>query len=231
MINIKDLNIRYSDGHDAVKNLSLQIDKGETVAIIGANGAGKSTLLLSMVGIIPISSGTISINEMDLNKKNVNEIRKTVGLVFQNPDDQLFMTHVYEDVAFGPRNSGYTEEEVNKRVENALNNLNITHLMQRAPSKLSGGEKRSVAIAGVLAMNPSVMLFDEPTSFLDPRSRRNLLPVLKSLQVTKIIATHDLDLAAEICDRVILLQNGVLVAQGNPQEILTNQQLLESGGL
>lgn len=231
MINIKDLNIRYPDGHDAVKNLTLQISEGETVAIIGANGAGKSTLLLSMVGIIPITSGTILIDEIKLNKKNVNEIRKKVGLVFQNPDDQLFMTHVYEDVAFGPRNSGYTEEEVNKRVKTALDNLKITHLSQRGPNKLSGGEKRSVAIAGVLAMNPSVMLFDEPTSFLDPRSRRNLLPVLKSLEVTKIIATHDLDLAAEICDRVILLQNGVLVAQGEPQEILENQQLLESGGL
>lgn len=231
MINITNLNIKYPDGHLAVQHLNLHIKEGESVALIGANGAGKSTFLLSLVGIMPICEGAVEINDIELNKKTIADIRKNVGLVFQNPDDQLFMTHVYEDIAFGPRNMRLSEEETDTRVKSALDKLHISHLMQRMSNKLSGGEKRSVAIAGILAMAPKVMLFDEPTSFLDPRSRRLLLPVLKDLSITKIIATHDLDLAAQICDRVILLQKGSLVAQGNPSEILYNNNLLESCGL
>ena len=141
------------------------------------------------------------------------------------------MTHVYEDIAFGPRNYGMDENEVRARVEKTMEQLEIKHLARRLPNKLSGGEKRMVAIAGVLAMDPVLMLFDEPTSFLDPKSRRNLLPVFTKLPVTKVIATHDMEMAAEICNRVILLQNGQVLADGSPGDILQNRQLLESAGL
>lgn len=231
MININNLTIKYPDGNTPISNLTLSIDAGVSVAVMGANGAGKSSLLLALVGILPASLGEITVGGILVNKKNLSALRNKVGLVFQNPDDQLFMTHVYEDVAFGLRNSNISEEEVNKRVLEVLAELHISHLMKCIPSKLSGGEKRSVAIGGILAMRPEIMLFDEPTSFLDPRSRRQLLPLLKGLNVTKIIATHDLDLAEKVCDRVILLKKGSLVAQGSPSEILHNVQLLEDCGL
>lgn len=231
MIKIDGLKIKYPDGNVAINGVNIHINEGDTVAILGANGAGKSTLLMSLVGIIPITEGTITVDDLKLEKKTLPQIRQKIGLVFQNPDDQLFMTHVYEDIAFGPRNYGVGENEVRARVGKTMDQLEINHLARRLPSKLSGGEKRMVAIAGVLAMDPVLMLFDEPTSFLDPRSRRNLLPVLAKLPITKVIATHDLEMAAEICNRVILFQNGQVVADGRPESILQNHQLLESAGL
>ena len=171
------------------------------------------------------------VDDLKLEKSTLSQIRQKIGLVFQNPDDQLFMTHVYEDIAFGPRNYGVSEQEVRERVERVMSQLDIKHLARRLPSKLSGGEKRMVAIAGVLAMDPVLMLFDEPTSFLDPRSRRNLMPVFTKLPITKVIATHDLEMAATICNRVIVLQNGRVVADGTPETILQNKELLESAGL
>lgn len=231
MIKIEGLKIKYPDGNMAINGVTIHINEGDTVAIIGANGAGKSTLLMSLVGIIPIMEGTVRVDDLKLEKNTLPQIRQKIGLVFQNPDDQLFMTHVYEDIAFGPRNYGISEAEVRERVEKTMDQLDIRHLARRLPSKLSGGEKRMVAIAGVLAMDPALMLFDEPTSFLDPKSRRNLLPVFTRLPVTKVIATHDLEMAAEICNRVILLQNGRVVADGAPEEILQNKQLLEESGL
>ena len=231
MIVIDGLTVAYPDGHVAVDNLNLSIKEGDSVGIIGANGAGKSTLLLSLVGIAPISQGKINVNGMEVCKTSLAQVRKKIGMVFQNPDDQLFMTHVYEDIAFGPRNYGLPEEEVRVRVRETMEKLDIAHLARRLPSKLSGGEKRMVAIAGVLAMDPILMLFDEPTSFLDPKSRRTLLPVLEKLPVTKVIATHDLELALSICNRVLLLQEGKLVADGNPKDIIHNKELLEEFGL
>lgn len=231
MIVIDGLTVAYPDGHVAVDNLNLSIKEGDSVGIIGANGAGKSTLLLSLVGIAPISQGKINVNGMEVCKTSLAQVRKKIGMVFQNPDDQLFMTHVYEDIAFGPRNYGLPEEEVRVRVRETMEKLDIVHLARRLPSKLSGGEKRMVAIAGVLAMDPILMLFDEPTSFLDPKSRRNLLPVLEKLPVTKVIATHDLELALSICNRVLLLQEGKLVADGSPKDIIHNKELLEEFGL
>lgn len=231
MIKIEGLTIKYPDGNTAIEDVTIRINTGDTVAVIGANGAGKSTLLMSLVGIVPITEGAVMVDDLLLEKSSLAQVRKKIGLVFQNPDDQLFMTHVYEDIAFGPRNYGMSEVEVKERVERVMNQLDIKHLAKRLPSKLSGGEKRMVAIAGVLAMDPILMLFDEPTSFLDPRSRRNLLPIFTKLPITKVIATHDLEMAAAICNRIIVLQNGRVVADGAPKTILENQELLESAGL
>lgn len=231
MINIQNLNIKYADGHAAVENFSLKIETGQTVGLLGANGAGKSSLLLSFVGAVPIESGHIFVDETEVQKKTLNKIRRQVAMVFQNPDDQLFMTHVYEDVAFGPRNMGVSEEEVDRRVKSALTQLNILHLMKRTPSRLSGGEKRAVAIAGIIAMRPKVILFDEPTSFLDPKAKRTLMPVIKSLSGTKIIATHDFELAESICDRIILIKKGRFMTEGKPNKILADTELLEKCGL
>jgi len=231
MIKIEGLKIKYPDGNTAINDVTIHIKEGDTVAVIGANGAGKSTLLMSLVGIVPITEGTVMVDDLMLEKSTLAKIRQKIGLVFQNPDDQLFMTHVYEDIAFGPRNYGASEAEVRDRVEKVMKQLDIKHLERRLPSKLSGGEKRMVAIAGVLAMDPVLMLFDEPTSFLDPRSRRNLLPVFTKLPITKVIATHDLEMAAAICNRVIILQNGRVVADGPPEKVLQNKELLESAGL
>lgn len=231
MIKINNLKIMYPDGNVAIENFSMNIQEGETVALLGANGAGKSTLLRSIVGITPASEGEIHINSLKLGKNTLSEVRQRVGMVFQNPDDQLFMTHVYEDIGFGPRNYGWPENEVKARVEGTMSQLEISHLARRLPSKLSGGEKRMVAIAGVLAMDPVLMLFDEPTSFLDPKSKRNLIKVLKKINVTKLIATHDMDIVKEICDRVVIIVDGKIGADGKPDFILSNQRLLEECGL
>ena len=194
MIIIENLEIKYPDGNTSIKSISLKINKGESVALIGANGAGKSTLLKTLVGVIPINKGSIKVEGINLSRSTISSIRKKVGMVFQNPDDQLFMTHVFEDIAFGPRNFGVKEEEVINRVKKTMSLLEIAHLAKRPPTKLSGGEKRMVAIAGVLAMDPVLMLFDEPTSFLDPKSTRNLIKILKKINVTKVIAATDINL-------------------------------------
>ena len=218
-------------GVKILDSVSFTLTAGEKVALIGENGAGKSTLLMSLVGITPIESGNIHVNQIELNKKNLAKIRAETGVVFQNPDDQLFMPKVYDDIAFGPRNLGIAEDEINVRIDTVLEKLGISHLRERMTGRLSGGEKRRIAIATVLVMNPSVLLFDEPSSFLDPKSRRLLIKELLSLQYTQFIATHDLDLALEVCDRVIVLQNGKIQAEGTVKEILTNQELLDKFGL
>ena len=218
-------------GVKILDDVSFTLTAGEKVALIGENGAGKSTLLMSLVGITPIESGNVHVNQIELNKKNLAQIRAETGVVFQNPDDQLFMPKVYDDIAFGPRNLGIAEDEINARIDTVLEKLGISHLRERMTGRLSGGEKRRIAIATVLVMNPSVLLFDEPSSFLDPKSRRLLIKELLSLQYTQFIATHDLDLALEVCDRVIVLQNGKIQAEGTVKEILTNQELLEKFGL
>jgi cobalt/nickel transport system ATP-binding protein len=227
LIDIIDLTVVYPDGTKALDNINLSAKKGERIAIIGVNGAGKSTLLLSIVGVVPISTGSIGVDSCNVTKKTLPEIRKMVGMVFQNPDDQLFMTKVYDDVAFAPRNYGMTEGEVASRVESSLESLGITHLKERAPHRLSGGEKRRVAIAGVLAMEPSVILLDEPTSFLDPRSRKMLIETLAELPHTQIIATHDLDMVQELCQRVIVLKDGVIQADDTAEIVLADKKMLE----
>jgi cobalt/nickel transport system ATP-binding protein len=211
--------------------VNINVAEGSTVAVVGGNGAGKSTLLSLLVGIHPIKEGEIVIAGIPVRRERLEDVRKKVGFVFQDPDHQLFMSRVYDDVAFGPRNFGYPEDEVKKMTEKAISTMKIDHLISRAPQKLSGGEKRNVAIAAVLAMNPDVLLFDEPSSYLDPKSRRNFINAMKELNHTKLIATHDLDLVLDLCDRVIILSRGQVFADGEPMELFRNQELMDRSDL
>ena len=230
LIAVTDLTVEYADGTRAIDAISFSIEAGENVALIGANGAGKTSLLLALVGVLPPASGEIRICETVLDKKNLREARSRIGFVFQNPDDQLFMPSIFEDAAFGPRSFGCDETETAGRVDTALSHLGIRHLAQRSPLKLSGGEKRLAAFATVLAMNPEFLLFDEPTAFLDPRARRNLITIISGLPQGKLIATHDLAFAEKICSRTLLLQSGKLVADGG-KELLHDTETLEAAGL
>lgn len=231
MLKIKDLSVKYQDGNQVLRNLSLSIEKGETVGIIGANGAGKSTLLMSLVGILMPFEGSIEVDGLLQDRKNLRGLRERIGVVFQNPDDQLFMSNVYDDIAFGLRNYGMDEENVRTRIDHILKELGVEKLRDMSSHKLSGGEKRIIAIATVLVMEPSVVLFDEPSSFLDPKTRRKLMHLLRGVTMTKLIATHDLDMALELCNRVVVLKEGQVYAQGMARDILTNQELLDGAGL
>jgi len=202
------LTVRYADGTPALKDVSIDIKAGEKVALTGPNGAGKTSFLLSLVGVLRPESGSIMIGDVPVDKDHLLTVRRKVGLVFQNPDDQLFMPRIYDDVAFGPRNFGHTEEEVREKVEAVLETLGVPHLASRSSLKLSGGEKRVCAIATVLVMQPRVILFDEPTAFLDMKAKARFLEILKGLDQTRIVATHDPALAAEVADRVIALEDG-----------------------
>ncbi len=227
----RNLQFAYPDGHEAIKNISFLINHGESVGIIGANGAGKSTLLMLLVGILFPNKGEVLVGDVQVTKKTLPMIRQRLGMVFQNPDDQLFMTTVYDDVAFGPRNYKLDEGEVERRVLKALEVVGISHLKNRAPFKLSGGEKRSAAIASVLSLMPDVLIMDEPTAALDPKSRRRIIGLLNSFKHTKIITSHDLDMVLETCDRTIVIKEGKIAADGNTIEILSNEVLLDSCGL
>lgn len=230
MLTINNVTVEYPDGTKAINNLSLNVKSGEKLALIGANGAGKSTLMLAIEGILD-STGKIKIDDLVVYSKNIVKVRQQVGMLFQNPDDQLFMATIYDDIAFGPRNAGLDEESVKYRVEDRLKLLNIEHLKNKTALKLSGGEKRMAALATVLAMKPSVMLLDEPTAFLDPKARRNLINVLNSLPHTMLIATHDLTFAKEVCREAVVIKDGNFFAKGNCDEILFNQELMDEGGI
>ena len=231
LVEVKDLHYRYPDGTSALRGVSFRITHGEAVAIIGANGAGKSTLLLQLNGCLLPQAGTVRIGDLPLNRKTLLHVRRTVGMVFQDPDDQLFMPLVHDDVAFGPLNLGLPAEEVEARVESALATVGASHLKDRPPYRLSGGEKRAVAIASVLSMSPSILVMDEPTAALDPKTRRHLIQLLKTFNHTLIIATHDLDLVLDLCSRAIVFKEGLIVADGPTLEILQNQELLDSSSL
>ena len=230
MLAVKDLIVEYLGGIVAVDGAVFTLCPGENAALIGANGAGKTSLLLSIVGILPVRSGEIRVGDTILCKRTLSEVRSRVGMVFQNPDDQLFTSSIFEDIAFGPRSFGCDEAETTKRVENVLRQLGIEHLRDRSPLKLSGGEKRLCAIAAVLATEPDYLLFDEPTAFLDPRARRNLAATLADLPQGKLIATHDLAFAEAVCSRVLLLHKGRLIADESI-ELLSDTAALESAGL
>lgn len=231
IVEVTDLRYSYPDGTKALQGLSFRITHGESVAIVGANGAGKSTLLLHLNGYLPPQHGTVRIGDYPLTKATLPEIRRTVGMVFQDPDDQLFMPTVYEDVAFGPLNLGLPPHEVEVRVKAALDRVGASALKNRAPYHLSGGEKRAVAIATVLAMSPDILVMDEPSSNLDPAARRRLINLLKSFQHTKIIATHDLDMVLDLCPRTIVFHHGKIAADGKTEEIFRDEALLEACGL
>ncbi len=231
IVEARDLHYTYPDGTEAVKGISFRITHGESVAVVGANGAGKSTLLQHLNGYLIPSRGELRIGDYTLTRKNIDQVRRSVGMVFQDPDDQLFMPTVFDDVAFGPLNLGLPEDEVREKVRLALETVGMTHLMKRPPYKLSGGEKRSVAIATVLAMSPDVLVMDEPSSNLDPMARRRLIGLLKSFHHTKIIATHDLDMALEVCERTIVIHHGRLLADSGTVDLFSNEVLLSESGL
>lgn len=231
IVEVQDLQYTYPDGTKALQGISFRITHGEAVGIIGANGAGKSTLLLHLNGYLIPAAGRVRIGDLPLTSKTLQHIRRTVGMVFQNPDDQLFMPVVYDDVAFGPLNLGLPPEEIEQKVMEALSTVGASHLKDRPPYRLSGGEKRSVAIASVLSMSPSILVMDEPTSNLDPKARRQLIGLLTSFEHTRIIATHDLDMVLDLCARTIVLKEGKVLADGRTADILRDKELLDAGGL
>ena len=199
IVELKELKFSYPDKTPALKGISFRIHHGESVAIVGGNGAGKSTLLLHLNGYLEPTSGQVRVGDYPLTRETVKEVRRTVGMVFQDPDDQLFMSTVREDVAFGPLNLGLPPEEVSQRVDKALETVSLSHLKDRPPHRLSSGQKRRAAIASVLSMSPDILVMDEPSAGLDPRARRNLIGLLESFEHTKIIATHDLDMVVDLC--------------------------------
>lgn len=231
LVEVNDLQYTYPDGTSALRGVSFLITHGESVAIIGANGAGKSTLLLHLNGCLLPQAGTVRIGGFPLNKKTLTYVRRTVGMVFQDPDDQLFMPIVHDDVAFGPLNLGLPPEEVDHLVEDSLATVGALHLKDRPPYRLSGGEKRAVAIASVLSMSPSILVMDEPTASLDPKTRRQLIKLLKTFKHTLIIATHDLDSVLDLCSRTIVFKEGRIVADGPTLDILQDEELLDSSSL
>lgn len=231
IVKFDKVSYQYPDGTKALKEVSFLITHGESVGIVGANGSGKTTLLMHLNGYILPTSGVINIGDILLNKSTRQEIRKKVGLVFQNPDDQLFMPTVYEDVAFGPFNLGMNEKTVEEKVLKALKMVNCYDIKDKPPHHLSGGQKRGVAIASVIAMEPDILAMDEPSSNLDPKSRRDLINLLRNFEHTKIIASHDLDLILEVCKRVIVMKDGNVVADGETNVILRDKKLLESNSL
>jgi len=226
IVEVKNLRHVYPDGTEALRCVSFRITHGESVAIIGANGAGKSTLLLHLNGHLIPTEGSIRIGDFPLTRATLPEIRRTVGMVFQNPDDQLFMPTVYDDVAFGPLNLGFPREEVEQRVQDALEQVGAAHVRNKAPYHLSGGEKKRVAIATVLSMSPDILVMDEPTSGLDPCARRQLMQLLKEFHHTKIFTSHDLDMVLDVCERTIVLHEGEVMADGPTREIFANERLL-----
>jgi cobalt/nickel transport system ATP-binding protein len=231
IVEVRDLKFHYPDRTPALGGVSFHIRHGESVAIIGANGAGKSTLLLHLNGYLSPSEGQVRIGDFQLTPDTVQEVRRTVGMVFQDPDDQLFMSTVFDDVAFGPLNLGLTPDEVRARVTAALETVGVTQLRERPPHRLSAGQKRRVAIASVLSMSPDILVMDEPSSGLDPRARSQLITLLQSFKHTKIIATHDLDMVVDLCERTIVMHDGRISADGPTMEIFADQELLAASSL
>jgi len=229
-IEIKGLSYSYPDGQRGLTDIDLTVYCGESVALIGPNGAGKSTLLLHLNGILR-GNATINIHGLQLADKNLREVRKKVGMVFQDPEDQLFSLNVYDDVAFGPINMGFTQEEVDRRVRQALQKVGMQGYERRSSHHLSIGEKKRIAIATVLSLDPDILALDEPTSSLDPRGKWSLMELLRNIHVTKIIASHDLDLVSRLCDRVIILDEGRIAADGGAKQILGDKMLLAEHGL
>lgn len=230
-IQVEALSFTYPDGTPALRNVSLAVEPGECVTLAGANGAGKSTLLQLLGGVLVPDGGRAEIGGVAVTGRTLPEVRRLAGTVFQDPDDQLFMPTVLEDVAFGPLNMRLPEEECRHRARLALEQVGAWHLRERPPHRLSGGEKRRVAIATVLAMVPAILLLDEPSAGLDPASRRQLIGLLKDLPQTKIIATHDLELALELAPRAVCLHHGTVAADGDTAAVLADAGLMETCGL
>lgn len=227
-ISLQNLCFSYGNERAILTDINLEIITGETVGLIGANGAGKTSLFLTICGILRPTYGEIKLFDRLI---EAGQFNPEIGLIFQNPDDQLFCPTVRDDLAFGLENIGLSPEEITTRIETALSLTGVTHLENRISHQLSGGEKCMVAIATVLAMLPKVVLYDEPSANLDLRSRRRLINFLRNSRETIVVSSHDLELVLEVCDRVVMLNQGRIVADGNPQEIMQNQQLMEANGL
>jgi len=229
-IEVRDLSFSYPDGHEALKDVSLSIAPGEKVALVGPNGAGKSTLLLHLNGILT-GQGQVMVCGLTVEQKNFGRVRAAVGLVFQNPDDQLFSPTVFDDVAFGPLYQGLEPAEVTRRVDSALAAVRMTNYAQRVSHHLSAGEKKRIAIATVLSMEPEVLALDEPTAGLDPRARRTLINLLRDLPMTMLVSSHDLAMVRELLPRMVIMDEGEIVADGPTGELLRDEKLLEAHGL
>ena len=225
---IHDLTFRYPDGHQALDGISLEVAAGDRVAVLGPNGAGKTTLALHCNGLHTPRSGAVAVDGLAVEDANLAEVRRRVGLVFQDPDDQLFLGTVREDVAFGPANAGLRGDELEAVVDRALEAVGMAHTRDKAPHHLSGGERRRVAIATVLSMSPSLLVLDEPTSHLDPLAQRELTDLLLGLQVTQLVVTHDLPFALQLCPRSVVVDDGRVVADGATADLLADRELLEA---
>lgn len=228
---IEDLHYAYPDGHQALRGVSLHIEPCEKVALVGPNGAGKSTLILHLNGILLSKQGRVKAAGLEVNQANLGHVRACVGLVFQSPDDQLFSPTVFEDVAFGPLYQGLPEAEVRQRVDEALAAVGMTDYAQRVSHHLSMGEKKRIAIATVLSMKPEVLVLDEPTAGLDPRARRSLIHLLDKLPITMLVSTHDLMMVGELFPRMVIMDEGCIVADGVTDELLNDTALLKAHGL
>jgi len=238
VLQARDLHFSYHDGHPALRGVSFQMCEGEKVALVGPNGAGKSTLMLHLNGILPQGArasmhaqGEVTVGGNRLTRDNLPAIRAMVGLVFQNPDDQLFSPTVFEDVAFGPLHMGLPREEVERRVNTALEAVRMTAFRDRLSHHLSVGEKKRIAIATVLSMNPQILILDEPSAGLDPRGRRTLINLLRDLPISMLVSTHDMRLVEELFPRTIVMDEGQIVADGPTRNILENEELLTAHGL
>jgi cobalt/nickel transport system ATP-binding protein len=230
VLRIQGLHFTYPDGHTALQDISLNLCAGEKVALVGPNGAGKSTLMLHLNGILT-GEGRVTVGGLNLEKKNLPVIRAMVGMVFQNPDDQLFSPTVFEDVAFGPLHMGLPEDEVRSRVASALKRVRMESYAGRLSHHLSVGEKKRIAIATVLSMDPQVLVLDEPSAGLDPRARRSLINLLREMPITMLVSTHDLALVREVFPRTVIMDEGCIVADGPTVELMKDGKLLEAHGL
>jgi cobalt/nickel transport system ATP-binding protein len=231
IIQVKDLSFAYPDGHQALRDVSLTVAPGEKVALVGPNGAGKSTLMLHLNGILHPTSGAVRVVGLDVQGANLPRVRGAVGLVFQDPDDQLFSPRVFDDVAFGPIYQGLRPAEVRERVAAALEAVHMGHMTERVSHHLSTGEKKRIAMATVLAMEPAILVLDEPTAGLDPRARRGLIRLLRELPQAMLVASHDLRMVQELLPRTVVMDDGAIVADGLTAEILNDAALLEAHGL
>ncbi|MEU9913396.1 ABC transporter ATP-binding protein [Streptomyces sp. NPDC051001] len=227
-LEVSGLAYAYPDGHQALFGVDLSVARGERVALLGPNGAGKTTLVLHLNGILSGGTGTVKVAGLPVGKEHMAEIRRKVGIVFQDPDDQLFMPSVREDVAFGPAAAGVKGAELQARVDRALAQVGMTEFKDRPPHHLSFGQRRRVAVATVLAMEPEILVLDEPSSNLDPASRRELADILRSLDVTVLMVTHDLPYALELCPRSLVLSEGVIAADGKTAELLCDDDLMHA---
>jgi cobalt/nickel transport system ATP-binding protein len=231
VLDVQGLAYAYPDGHQALFGVDLHVHQGERVALLGPNGAGKTTLVLHLNGILTGGAGTVSVSGLSVVKANLTEIRRRVGIVFQDPDDQLFMATVRQDVAFGPANMGVKGAALDLRVMDALERVGMADFADRPPHHLSFGQRRRVAVATVLAMEPEILVLDEPSSNLDPASRRELADIMRSLDVTVLMVTHDLPYALELCPRAVVLHDGAVVADGATYDVLTDDVLMKANRL